>query len=136
MFASIFSYCVSLLRRSLVQAVTCNCLTTRESTLVCIHARNMTVYRRALCRCHTIFSSRLSYIFTLFVSIGPQGIQTSGDSFPLPVAEINGFVFKMEICSIWYSEEHHLGCSFPSMDSVIWLFNSAFLCQSFAIFLL
>ncbi|XP_059594272.1 uncharacterized protein LOC104878355 isoform X2 [Vitis vinifera] len=62
---------------SLVQAVTCNCLTTRESTLVSIHARNMTVYRRALSRCHTIFSSRLSYIFTLFVSVGPQGIQTS-----------------------------------------------------------
>ncbi|CBI38388.3 unnamed protein product, partial [Vitis vinifera] len=48
--------------------LTYNCLTTRESMLVSIHVRNMTVYRRALYRYHTIFTSRMAYIFTLFFS--------------------------------------------------------------------
>ncbi|KAJ9697553.1 hypothetical protein PVL29_009399 [Vitis rotundifolia] len=56
----------------LVQALTCNCLTKRESTLVIIH----------LSRCHTIFSSRMPYIFTLFLSVGTRTIQTSRGCLP------------------------------------------------------
>ncbi|KAK4573569.1 hypothetical protein RGQ29_031500 [Quercus rubra] len=38
----------------ILQALTYNCLTTRESTLVSIHETVVTVYMRALSRCHAI----------------------------------------------------------------------------------
>ncbi|KAJ4833739.1 hypothetical protein Tsubulata_046434, partial [Turnera subulata] len=38
----------------------CNCLTARESTLVCNHAQAMVVYMRATFRCQASFSKQVS----------------------------------------------------------------------------
>ncbi|KAM4077725.1 hypothetical protein ACJW30_12G161600 [Castanea mollissima] len=47
-------YMFSLIFCRILQALTYNWLTTRESTLVSIHEMVMTVYMRALSRCHAI----------------------------------------------------------------------------------
>ncbi|KAA8550529.1 hypothetical protein F0562_002213 [Nyssa sinensis] len=57
-FAFLIHFIVVIFSRALAH----HCLTTRESTPVSIHARDMIVYKRALCRCHVICSSKQVFL--------------------------------------------------------------------------